>query len=563
MLEAIRVKNVALIHEAELLLGEGLNVLTGETGAGKSILIDSIHLALGARADKGMIRQGADHAYVELVFSVPDYLKEELQKVGAEPEDGRLILTRRLENGRSTCRINGEVSNNKVLAQAASLLIDIHGQQENVSLLKEKKHQEILDLYCGRELTTVLEKLAAVYNEHMTLKKKLEESKQRESGRQREMDLAAYEVNEIEEAALKEGEDEELEAEFRRLSGALQISEAVGEAQNSLDGYESGALEMIGNALARLKEAQRYDDFSSVTGALLAAEEQVRESARELSRYLESAQPDEGRLQQVGSRLDLINRLKKKYGNTITEITAYAEKRRQELSELEDFEQYLENLEQRIAESKSELDQLCAGAHDLRVKGAGRFAKELATSLLDLGFVHADFEIEVLRKESCLGADGDDHVSFLISLNAGQKKKPLTEVASGGELSRIMLAVKSVMADKDHIPTVIFDEVDAGISGQTAWKVSEKMAVIGRQHQLICITHLPQIAAMADSHFKIEKTETDQAARTAITRLDRDGMIQEVARLLGSDEISESALANATELKDKAEQFTLLNCRGL
>ena len=210
MLEAIRVKNVALIHEAELLLGEGLNVLTGETGAGKSILIDSIHLALGARADKGLIRQGAEHAYVELVFSVPDYLKEQLTEIGAQPEDGQLILTRRLENGKSICRINGEMTSNKVLTQAAELLIDIHGQQENISLLKEKRHQEILDMYCGRELAEVLEKLAVSYSDHTELLKKLEESEKRDSGRQREMDLAAYEVSEIEEAALKEGEDEEL-----------------------------------------------------------------------------------------------------------------------------------------------------------------------------------------------------------------------------------------------------------------------------------------------------------------------------------------------------------------
>ena len=554
MLKAIRVKNVALIHEAELLLGEGLNVLTGETGAGKSILIDSIHLALGARADRGLIRQGAQYAYVELEFTVPEYLTQQLEMMGASPEDGVLILSRRLENGKNICRINGEVASNRLLSQAASLLIDIHGQQENTTLLKEKKHLQILDLYCGRKLSAVSEKLAQAYNDYMELLHKLEESEKRDAGREREMDLAAYEVSEIDEAALQEGEDVRLEAEFKRLSNSMQIMESVSRAKDALDGYEGGALALLGSCMGQLKEAQRYDDFGQTTEALLQAEQQMQEAARELSRYLESIDTDPGRLQEISDRLDLINRLKKKYGNSLAQIASYAEQRRQELGELQDYEQFLSSLKAEIKTTRERLEELCSQAHEIREKGGIKLAQELRTALLELGFSHVEFETAIQQDEKYLSAEGNDHVSFLVSLNAGESKRPLTEVASGGEISRIMLAVKAVMADKDRIPTVIFDEVDAGISGQTAWKVSEKMEVIGREHQLICITHLPQIAAMADSHFRIEKTESQKETKTAITKLDKEGMIQEVARLLGSDTITESALVNAAELKEKAQQ---------
>ncbi len=555
MLEELKVKNVALIHEAELSFQEGLNIITGETGAGKSILIDSIMLALGRRADKMLIRQGAEHAYVELVFLVREQkIIEGLLQLGVSLEDERVTLTRRVEKERSICRINGEVVSARILQQAAQLLIDIHGQQENITLLKEKKHLEILDLYCGKTLADVKEKLADAYSEYTEACRKLEEESVSDSQKQREMDLASFELGEINEAQLSVGEDEELEDEFRKLSNADLLAQYVTQAQQCLDHFEDrSALTLIGEALKSLRAAGKIDtELDALCEDLLDAEDKVRQSARWLGHYLDQQTVDEGRLYEVGQRLDLYNRLKQKYGNTVEEILAYGRMKQEYLDKLADMEQYLAGLKEKAEKAKERLDVLCEKADAIRRKKAPLLEKELTKALLELGFSHAAFQVEIRQEESFLGKDGSNRVSFLISLNAGESMRPLTDVASGGELSRIMLALKSILASADETPTLIFDEVDAGISGQTAWKVAEKMAVIGKHHQLLCITHLPQIAAMADAHFRIEKNEDKEKTVTKIDRLDEEGMTMELARLLGSDTVTDSALENARELKEKA-----------
>ncbi|MCR4691372.1 MAG: DNA repair protein RecN [Lachnospiraceae bacterium] len=557
MLEELKVKNVALISEANLRFGEGLNILTGETGAGKSILIDSIFLALGNRADKGLIRQGAEHAYVELAFRVDrEDLKSSLAQLGVADEGGRLILTRRVEKDKSVCRINGEVVSVKLLRQVAELLIDIHGQQENTSLLQERTHLQFLDLYCGQELSDLKEKLAHAYYKHHMLVDNLEEAQGKDSRKEREMDLAIYELSEIEGADLSIGEDEILEDRFRVLSGSEKIAESLKGASDCLDDYEGrGALSLTDRALSFLQDAIKIDpSLSDLAGELSEAEEQMRSAARQIARKLEASVPDEELVRETQARLDEINRLKHKYGNTLEEVLSYAQEKRDLIRKLEDFENYLADLKRQLQESEELLQGLCNRADEIRRKGAEGLEKELMEALPQLGFTHAECRIEVEQDDKYLGKDGNDHVSFLISLNAGENLKNLTEVASGGELSRIMLALKSILAGMDRIPTQIFDEIDAGISGQTAWKVAEKMAAIGRSRQLICITHLPQIAAMADHHFRIVKSQSDTETVTDIRMLDRSGMVEELARLMGSDEISESALSNAEEMKSKADQ---------
>lgn len=556
MLERLVVKNVALMDEAEVEFNDGLNILTGETGAGKSILIDSINLALGAKADKSLIRQGAEYAYVELVFAVHSLkIRQELKEMEIFPdEDGKVVLTRRIMPGKSSCRLNGESVSGKVLKEAASVLIDIHGQHEHQSLLNEKKHLEVLDLYAADELSNIKEKLQEVYIKYREAEKELASAMEEDDSKDREIALAQFEKKEIEEADLKEGEDLELEDVFRRMENVRAIGESVSLAGHCLDNYENeNAQTLIGRAFKCVNDARVFDEsLSEAADQLAAAEELVRDVSRFLSNYADSLEIDAETYAYTKERLDTINRLKTKYGNTIEEILAYAENKTKFLHKFEDFEQYKSDLLKRKEERKKKLMELCKDAHAIRETQAQVLGQKMQEALLELNFPYARFEIEVAEDEKYLSRNGDDYVRFMISLNAGEDLKPLTQVASGGELSRIMLALKTVLADQDEIESLIFDEIDAGISGKTAWKVSEKLGMLGRRHQVICITHLPQIAAMADHHFMIEKQQTKDRTRTTLTALNEDGMLREIARLLGGDTITDAVMTNARELKEMA-----------
>lgn len=556
MLERLVVKNVALMDEAEIEFHDGLNILTGETGAGKSILIDSINLALGAKADKNLIRQGAEYAYVELVFVVrSEKIRRELKEMEIFPdEEGKVILTRRIMPGKSSCRLNGESVSGKVLKEAAGVLIDIHGQHEHQSLLNEKKHSEVLDLYAAEELSATKEKLAEVYITYRATEKELEKAMQEDASKDREIALAQFEKQEIEEADLGEGEDAQLEEQFRRMENIRTIGESVSLAAHCLDNYESeNAQTLIGRALKSVNDAKAFDaELSEAAQQLAAAEELVRDASRFLSHYAENLEIDAETYAYTKERLDTINRLKTKYGNSIGEILAYAEEKTQFLHKFEDFEQYKSDLLRQKEKQYRELCSLCSKAHAIRAKHAEALGRSMQEALMELNFPYARFEIEVAADEKYLSKNGNDDVRFMISLNAGEDLKPLTQVASGGELSRIMLALKTVLADQDEIESLIFDEIDAGISGKTAWKVSEKLGVLGMRHQVICITHLPQIAAMADHHFMIEKQQTQERTKTMLTTLDEDGMLREIARLLGGDTITDAVMTNARELKEMA-----------
>ena len=558
MLERLVVKNVALMDEAEVVFSDGLNILTGETGAGKSILIDSINLALGAKADKSLIRQGAEYAYVELVFEVRNekavqYLKE----IEIFPEeDGKVTLSRRVMPGKSTCRINGESVSGKVLKEAATVLIDIHGQHEHQSLLNEKKHLEVLDLYCGDELSALDAEYNQVYIKYKEAEKELQKAMEDDAVKDREIALAQFELKEIEEASLVEGEDEKLEEQFRRMENVKVIGQSVAMAGHCLDNYEQENVQtLLGRALKALGDVGEYDkQLEDAMQQLMQAEELVRDANRFLQHYADGLELDEREYTYVAQRLDTLNKMKTKYGNTVTDILSYAEEKRKFLHKYEDFEQYKSELSSQKEEYYKQVCRLCESLHSVRAQKAVLLQQKMQETLLELNFPYARFEIKVDGKEENISKTGYDRVCFMISLNAGEQLKPLAQVASGGELSRIMLALKTVLAGQDEIETLIFDEIDAGISGKTAWKVSEKLGILGEKHQVICITHLPQIAAMADHHFMIEKQQSSERTQTVLTTLDLQGMVGEIARLLGGDVITEAVMKNAQELKEMAIQ---------
>ena len=557
MLTHLHVKNLALIREAEIDFTEGLNILTGETGAGKSIVIGSVSLALGGRVAKDMVRPGADYGLAELVFLVNrKKQREKLLELGITPEDDTVIISRKILEGRSINKINGETVTLSQLKEAAALLIDIHGQHEHQSLLQKKKHLEILDEFAKEELEPVKEKLAAAYREWKDLKKTLSEAQMDEESRLREISLLEFETDEIEKAELTEGEDEELERRYRRMTNGRRLLEAAGNAY-ALTGYEeeTGAGTAVGRAVRELQSVLSLEDeeLSALASQLSDVDGLLNDFNRELSDYLTSLEFDEREFAETEERLNQLNYLKSRYGHTIGEILAYQQKQQERLAALQDYDRYLQELEERLGQAERELGELCERASEIRKRFAEVLCGKIREHLQDLNFLNVEFEMSFEELPEYT-AQGRDSAEFLISTNPGEPLRPLMKIASGGELSRIMLAIKSVLADRDEIDAVIFDEIDVGISGRTAQKVSEKMMLIGRTRQVICITHLAQIAAMADSHYRIEKTVEDGGTRTQIRRLDERESVEELARILGGAEITDAVLQNAGEMRTLAQE---------
>ena len=554
MLHSLHVKNLALIDETEVTFGEGLNILTGETGAGKSIIIGSINLALGAKADKDMIRTGAEYALVELVFTVDQSKQlEAIRDMELPVEDNQIILQRKIMQGRNVCKVCGETVTAKQLKQLAEILIDIHGQHEHQSLLHAGKQLEILDAYAGDELVAYKKTLGDVYCRYRQAMQELSDSEVDEETRKRETALAEFECQEISEAELTAGEDEETEQIYQKLVNSQKIKDAVSLA-HSLCGYEDGGIgSSVGRALREIRTVSAYDAvLSEFEQQLLDIDNLLNDYNRAIADYLSSLEFDGELFDRTERRLNLINHLKSKYGNTIEDILTYREKSEQILEKYRDFDVYRMELKNRADNLKEEVLSICGKISNIRRQNAKILAEEMKKALVDLNFQEVQFEIRVTPSEEAVCSNGYDKVTFLISTNAGEALKELSQVASGGELSRIMLALKTVLADKDEIETLIFDEIDTGISGRTAWKVSEKMGILGRAHQLICITHLPQIAAMADIHFCIEKHVENERSVTDIRRLEDMESIEEVARMLGGASVTENVRNNAKEMKDLA-----------
>lgn len=554
MLLHLHVKNLALIDEAEVDFTEGLNILTGETGAGKSILIGSINLALGQKASKSMIREHAEYAFVELVFEAGERTAEKLKQMDIFPDDGQVIISRKLTGNRSICKINGETCTVSMVKQAAFYLLDIHGQHEHQSLLYPEKQMEILDAYGKEEIQEKREQVQKDYETYKALRKELEQYEIDEEQKKRQMDFLAFEISEIEDAKLKVGEDEELEAQYRKMINAKRITESLSEVYE-LTGYErEGSSEQIGRAVRQLSQLSELDDdLKGIYETLNDIDALLSDFNRELSSYLSGFQFSQEEFLETEERLNLLNHLKSKYGASIEAVLEYKQEKEEEYEALEHFEQNQAELKRKIEEQETVLQKQCECLTKSRKKWAKSLEKEIIEGLQELNFLDVAFEI-VFEEKAEFSSNGKDSICFFISTNPGEPKRELQKVVSGGELSRIMLAIKTILADKDEKETLIFDEIDTGISGKTAWKVSEKMAVIAKSHQVLCITHLPQIAAQADSHFLIEKSVKELETQTKIWRLDEEKSVEELARMLGGESITETVLSNAREMKEMAQQ---------
>lgn len=550
MLLELHVKNLALIEKADAEFREGLNILTGETGAGKSIIIGSVGMALGGKAPKGCIRQGAPYAYVELVFSVDkEEKRKELAELDAIPdENGLLIISRKIMPARSVSKVNDETVTTARLRQITGLLLDIHGQHEHQSLLYKSKHLEILDAYAKGKTQPLKEKTAESYRQYRSLKEKMENFGIDEESRIRERDFLRFEINEIEESELKEGEEEELTARYRRFSNSRRIAGSLSVIQETLQG------DWLSRAIQEANQAFGYDEsLGNIRDQLYDAESILNDTEHELSAYMDGMEFDGETFRQVEERLDVIHGLQAKYGATVEAILKKLEEKRAKLEELENYEEHKAQTQRELKETENRLEKFCTQLSVVRKEASKKLTEKICQGLLDLNFLDVTFSMEFKRLEHYT-AQGFDESQFLISTNPGEPLKPLGDVASGGELSRIMLAVKTVLADTDEIPTLIFDEIDTGISGRTAQKVSEKLSYIAKSHQVICITHLPQIAAMADSHFEIAKSARDGRTATTIRVLERGESVEELARLLGGARITDAVLKNAYEMKDLADR---------
>lgn len=557
MLLNIHVKNMALIEEIEVDFSEHLNILTGETGAGKSILLGSVNAALGAKVSKDVIRKDADYGMIELVFSTEQAsILEKLRSLDIPvDEDGMIIISRKIMKNRSISKINGETVTLSILREVSSLLIDIHGQHEHQSLLHKKNHLNIIDAYGRKKIEPLKLQVAEAYKNYRRLEKERKEINLDEEERLREISFLEFELQEIEQAHLTPGEDVLLEKEYRKMCNSRILMESASEVYR-MTGYEDvhSAGNVLGRAVRQFASVTKLDEEAgSICEQLEQLDNLCNDLNREISEYLMSLEFDEEAFRETEERINLIHSLKSKYGNSIEKIKEYGRKQSRRLNDLQHLEERIQSLTTAMEEARAALDHLCEELSSIRKQEATELSNGIKEALIDLNFLDVTFETEFTRL-SGYTASGWDEPCFMISTNPGEKVKPLPEIASGGELSRIMLAIKSILAKVDTIDTLIFDEIDVGISGRTAQMVSEKMSHIARNHQVIAITHLPQIAAMADSHYFIEKMAEDAKTTTSICRLDRTQSVRELARMLGGVEITDNVLRSASEMKDMAEK---------
>ncbi len=571
MLLSLHVKNFAIIDETEIEFQPNLNVMTGETGSGKSILIGSINSALGGKISREMIRQDAEYAYVELVFDYGSWGCDEagvhneafrcevnaiFDKYELPMEEEQIIISRRImANGRSIVKVNGETSTQAAVKELAEVLLDIHGQHEHQSLLYKKNHLLILDRYAKSKEDRALSEVKRCFTVYMACKKELEDASVDAEGRQREISLLDYECNEIRAAQLKSGEKEGLTQRYKVLSNQKQIQEALGSCYRLMEEDESSVSANVEYAVRNLSKVSVLDEqLEQLHIQLTDIESMVNDFNRALSGYMGDSEEDsEENLAMITERLDLIHRLEAKYGNGEEQILSYLQNAEEKLDKLMNFDSYLTKLKQKLSEAESELIVYSEQLGVIRRGEAKKLEIEIKEALLELNFMQVEFCIRITNT-GIYSASGTEEAEFLISLNPGEPLQPLAKVASGGELSRIMLGIKSVLADKDEIDTLIFDEIDTGISGRTAQKVAERLAVIAEHHQVICISHLPQIAAMADHHYRIEKLTDGQRTRTEIMQIGETDSIEEIGRLLGGVKITDSVLSNAKEMKQLAEE---------
>ncbi|MBE3101873.1 MAG: DNA repair protein RecN [Firmicutes bacterium] len=565
MISQITIKNIALIDELTIHFDEGFNVLTGETGAGKSIIIDAVNLALGERADRELIQTGKDYARVELLFSLINSLKvnELLSGYGIDPEsDGSLLLMRELTNqGKNVCRINGRTVTLSMLKEVSSYLVDIHGQHQHQSLLNPESHITFLDRLGGTALDTSKIKLREIYGIWQGIRKEINKIIGLNKDGERRKDILQYQIEEIQKAQLISGEEENLRKERAVLIHAEKITNTVNNAYQELYTGHTG-IPSLSDSLAKIinsmQGVQNIDDsLDIILKQLEGLQYQLEDSVLHLRAYKDDFEYDPDRLEIIESRLELMHNLKRKYGSTVDEVLLFKENMEDELYLLENSQEKLESLQQQYKSIYKDILKQCADISGIRKRCAKAFEKELLMQLSDLNMEKTKFNVSIETPifnnneepdVTGISNDGYDRVEFLISPNPGEPLKPLAKIISGGEMSRVMLAFKTILGDMDEIPTMIFDEIDVGISGRTAQSVAEKIGAISRGHQIICITHLPQIASMADNHFIIEKVTLNDHTRTMVSRLELPGRQQEVARMIGGASLTPLSLEHAGEL---------------
>ena len=550
MLLHYHVKNFALIEDASVDFGPGLNVLTGETGAGKSIMIDALNAAMGARTGTDMIRRGAEEAFVELLFSLEDEaLEEALRALDIACEEHTLLLSRRISAGRSLYKINEEVASQARVRAVTALLVDLHGQHEHQSLLKPERQLAVLDEFAGEACEKAREETASAYWAYQEALKARESFTLSEEDRQRQMDFLAFEIQEIRQAAVQPGERDALAARFKEMSAFERIEGALQKSLEYLSEGRENAAEFLLRAQRELEGAARLSaSLEDLSQELMTAQDILSSAEHGMKAYLADSAFDQESFQQTEKRLDELHRLELKYGDLGDSANEALCKREGELEKLEAYEAERLRAEEAISRSYQRLEEASARLHALRLEAAPRLDEALMQELKALNFLSVQLKTKLEEQEDYT-AHGKDRAAITVSLNPGETPGPLQKVASGGELSRIMLAIKTVLADKDQIPTVIFDEIDSGISGQTAQAVGRKLKDISCYRQVILITHLPQIAAPADRHYGIEKQVEGERTLTRIRLLNEEESLGELARLLGGDLRSESVYETARELK--------------
>lgn len=550
MLESLSVKNFALIKEAHIDFKNNLNVLTGETGSGKSILIGSLGLALGKRASKEYMRDDNEDTVVTIAFSIknPETI-EFIKSLDIPVDDGNVIIYRKVTKDKNIIKINDEPATLNKVKEVTEKLIDIYGQHDGEELRKGNMHIEFLDEFIGEESIKIKKEISSVYDELKIAKEKLASFDLDERMKKREIDILKYEVEELENAELKVGEESSLAERFKLASNSKDIVENINNAINLLQETD------VTKAIKAVKDAARYDSsLENVYESLVDADSIISDSVKELDKKLNMYDIDEKDFATMEERLNLIRSILSKYDNSVEKANKELVYKKQRLTELEDYDNEKMKAENNVAEINKKLMSVCKKLSDIRKEKSKDFTKKLIEELKDLGFLDVKFDIEIKEKNE-VTRDGFDDVTFMISLNTGEKMRPLSDVASGGELSRIMLSIKTILSESFGTDTLIFDEIDAGISGITASKVATKLNKISRNRQTILITHLPQIAAMGDTHFVIKKEVEADRTLTKIDELDEKGMINEIGRLISSSgNLSENVIANAKELKELARK---------
>lgn len=557
MLLNVHIKNIALIDDANVNFTDNLNILTGETGAGKSIIMGALKIGMGDKLPKDIVREAGKEGFCQLLFLVDDEsVLEQIRQLGVEPtEDGEILITRRIVNSRTINTINDMAVTAARLREVSALLIDMHTQHQQQTLLKKNEHMKLLDKFGRAAIEPLKREVAQRHADYTELVDQMDKLSMDEAERSRRAEFLKYQIAEIESANVKAGEDEDIEHQYNKMVNSRDIVAAASEVY-SVTGYEnqSSAGNEIGRVLVNLKGIKELDDeIDGLYSQLENIDALLNDFNVELSNYMQSMNFDDSEFREVESRLDVINDIKGKYGSTVDEVNRYLEESKAEYEKLSEYDEYIAELSGKINKAKKLMIDAADKLSAERKKQAKLMCKEIKTALSDLSFMQVDFDMVFDRLSECT-ANGIDDCYFVISTNVGEKLRPLYDVASGGELSRIMLAVKSCMAAEDNIGTLVFDEIDVGISGRAAQAVAEKMALISRKHQVISITHLPQIAAMADSHYLIEKSADEGKTVTKIVRLSETESITEIARLLGGASITDAVMSNALEMKQMAEK---------